>query len=56
MEMTRPSRPFLEAAVEQSHVLMPVVEKRPSDQPHVLVRDIVDDDCVAVADAELARD
>ena len=50
------ARPLLNAAVEEAHVLVPVVEKRPSDQTHVLVRDIVDDDCAAVADAELSRD
>jgi chromate transport protein ChrA len=42
--------------VEQAHVLMPVVEKCPSYQPHVLVRVIVDNDCAAVADAELPSD
>jgi hypothetical protein len=44
------ARPLLEATIKQA----PVVKKRPSDQPHVLVWDVVDNDGAAVADAKLA--
>lgn len=50
------ARPFLKATVEQAHVLMSVAKKRPSDQSHVLVWDIVDNNGAAVADAKLACD
>lgn len=47
---------FARPAVEEAHVWMSVVEKRSSDQHHMLVWDIVYNDGAAIADAELSRD